>query len=86
MKTQFLRTGDFRYSIEAQPVPSLAGHCHFQISSQWLGAQNPRQDHVQLGITVDTEGLEVLIAALQQACDLLRGTASLSRRTPAEKA
>ena len=86
MKTQFLKTSDFRYSIEAEPVPALTGHCHLRISSQWIAARNPGQDHVQLGITVDSDGLQVLIAALQQAADLLGDQGTTSNRTPADRA
>ena len=63
LKTPFLSTDDFTYSVQCRPLLRPSGSVNLRITRQWAGARDPKAEQVALDLTLNRDALLTLATA-----------------------
>jgi hypothetical protein len=67
MKTEFFASQDFKYFAEVTKIALIDNAYYLKITSQWLGAKDPRSEQTQFQTTCTGEDLARLSSFIEQA-------------------
>lgn len=67
MKTAFFQSNDFAYFGEVTKVDAINDAFNLKITSQWLSARNPSEEHTQLQVTCTKAELLKLSTLIETA-------------------